>query len=142
MKSDGHRPGLLTISKPTSGGSRWVEISLTDKSSHCMLVSVAVDLKEFAEAIMGLAYQPCVYEYNKNCPVGKISEHKQETLSIPWNATDEFIDSEIARFEINGWVGSRRDAKNHHHRTRGNKVNISFARYVDPPEGAGDEKNR
>lgn len=135
------RKGKLTISRPQrSDGKATVEINLVDASSTCEAVSIIVHVDVFAEALMGMGYQPCEYEFNDSGVIGKTREWKTEKVTVPecsWEPKkfEPIIRKAFEPFEVDGWKGRIEDARNHHKLVGRNKDGSSvhtvlFERYV------------
>lgn len=100
--------GSLTISRPRGGsGPDRIVIRLTDEISGTTFVEARVELADFAEALVGLAHVPCVFEGKFNY-VGMRYEHKR--INVPFEsvytrdeAARERLASEAFKaFEIDG----------------------------------------
>lgn len=133
-------PGKVSISRVHSshdGVSHhgdYMNITIVDENSGVEFVDVQVDIKTFMDVLTGLARQPCEFELRLPELVGMVKEGKSELVQKPgWNATDEEIDEILIPFEVNGWRAARDNIKNHHN-YRGDKVQVSFSRYVAPEE--------
>ena len=125
--------GRITISRPAaSWGEKYIEIKLDDDASGCRLVSVRLSLDCFAEAVTGLGYVPCVFDYYDECPVGKVRQNKTELLPKPKHSQKdrEATAKILAPFEIQGWRGEASDLFNHH-RYIGEKVAVNFSRFIE-----------
>jgi len=125
--------GKLSISRVHCGhGDDYMNLSIVDESSGVQFVDVQIDIKTFMDVLTGMARQPCEFELRRPDRVGMIKEGKTVLMPQPeWNATDEDIEKLFFPFEINGWVGTRENIKNHHN-YRGDRVQVSFHRFVEP----------
>ena len=151
--------GKITIS---SVGMRcdqsFIQITIEDKDSAVQLLKVEMDMASFARALTGLAYVPMKYEPGAFQKIGKKMEHKTEEVHIPSVATDAATDAGIVaaltEFEVDGWKGSPKDARNHHNYVRnftsppetntiwkkGKVFRISFVRWVDSEQGIANQR--
>lgn len=128
--------GKITISRVQGSNlteSVWIEI--TDEMSGCRLLKVMAEPAIFAEALLGLAYQPCSLEYYAECPAGKKRQVKTELLPRPKDVKYAYR-KEAGRemlepYEVDGWEGSVDDLFNHHRWRQADKVEVGFHRFVD-----------
>lgn len=110
----------------------YMNITIVDESSRVQFVDVQVDIKTFMDVLTGLARQPCEFELRQSELVGMIKEYKSLLVPKPeWNASEEDIDEILAPFEVDGWTATRENIENHHN-YRGDKVQVSFHRFVEP----------
>lgn len=130
--------GKLSITRQRSNSIDRVAIKVVDETSHCQAVEIYVDLATFAEALLGMGYMPCQYEWNDSGAVGTKREHKTEIVTISGRSLDAArADAAISALEVDGWLGRRGDAANHHnvvdwgHDDTGVKVRVTFERWLD-----------
>jgi len=136
--------GKLSIGKVTCCGSPeedYINIELEDGLSSIQFVKVKVSLMDFTKALFGLGHVPVEFELSGLDRVGKRYEHKTEQVYVPdapigqFTISDDLIDKAVSKWETDGWVGSRRDCKNHHNwvtdHDKGSIYNVHFARWVD-----------
>jgi len=136
--------GKISIGKVTCCGrpeEDYISITVEDKLSSIRFLEVKMGLESFAKALMGLGNVPVEFELQGLNRVGKKYEHKTVEVYVPHGHTgfisDDFIDKAVSRRENDGWVGSRRDCKNHHNWVRnfeddeGSIYNVHFCRWVE-----------
>lgn len=129
--------GKLSISGRIQGGGLEdkVRITLTDESSHTQAVDITLSKSDFANVLFGLFQVPCDYEFNDQCPMGKVREHKTVIVAIPdhsYHNREDVAAAAIKPHEVDGWIGSLKDAMNHHNRLRSsNEYRVSFVRFAD-----------
>ncbi len=136
-------PGKMTISRPRGGsGDQYVSITIVDEFSRCGVVEIRVGLAVLTEALTGLAYQPVECRWTSGVAhIGKTREYKSEVVWVPDSYKDDrgdIVNAALAPFEVDGWVGSRADATNHHCRVRrnaarlgGSNMRVGFYRFVE-----------
>jgi hypothetical protein len=123
--------GALTISRPRPGTT--ATISIRDESSYLNFVTVEVDLKDFAEALLGLSEVDCTFELRNVESVGKVRETKDVIIQVTYayKLSKEEIADLVAPYEVDGWrVHNRSDLTNHHRRS-GDGQRVTFIRFVD-----------
>ena len=135
--------GKISIGKVTCCGSPegdYISIEVEDELSSINFLKVKMDLESFAKALMGLGNVPVEFELRGLDRVGKKHEYTTEQVYIPYapsgvGFSDDLIDKAVSKWETDGWVGSRRDCKNHHNwvenRDNGSVYNVHFSRWVD-----------
>ena len=143
--------GKITISK-TSGNRRdsIITITITDESSGTNFVIAEVGLKDFAEALTGLACVDCEYETRGLNNIGKVRETKTVNITVQigdktWSRSpenDAYVKILVAPYEVDGWTAFNLDrAFNPHyytyggtHKNRTITFEIWFVRYVEVTE--------
>lgn len=136
-------PGKISISRITSNIEEvdYLTLQLKDESSRVRFLEVRIPFTSFVMALTGMMEEPITFYLYHTEHIGKVRETKEETVLVPRHT---YADREtIARlalepYEVDGWVGYLPDALNHTHRTverapEGNRMRVSFHRYVDPP---------
>lgn len=136
--------GHISIGKVTCSSSErtehYISIGIEDEFSTINFLRVKVSMENFAEALMGLGHVPVEFELSGVDRVGKKYEYKTLEIHVPYRpgdlcTSDDLIDKAISKQEFDGWVGSRRDCKNHHNwlrnATSGAVYNVRFCRWVD-----------
>jgi hypothetical protein len=129
--------GKITISRTrvNVNDDAPLRIEVVDEDSRVRAIEIRMSLSNFAEAVLGMGYVDCVFEFNDTGNVGKLREHKTEL--VPWKDheyanRDKAARKAVSEFEVDGWTGYDRDYLNHHNRT-GNKVRVTFERWVEKP---------
>jgi len=126
----------------------FIEITLTDKNSHCHVVKVKVSLEAFAKAITGLYGQECSFDFYDSGMVGKYKEYKKEKVLLPnfkYGVDDDTVKAALVKYDIDGWKSSVYDAKNHKNIIKygdngePNVCSIGFTRYMDYPPTKEDK---
>lgn len=131
--------GTLTISRPRPGTT--ARIQIRDAASYLGFITVEVDLKDFAEALLGLSEVDCTFELRSIENVGKVRESKTEVIEIesPWSWSQEDLDALIGTYEIDGWrCQNRKDVTNPHKGGQG-KQRVTFVRYVEAEQKTKEE---
>lgn len=135
--------GSISIGKVTCCGTPkadYISIRVEDELSSITFLEVKMGLEDFAKALMGLGNVPIEFELQGTDRVGKKYEHKTLEIHVPYRSgdirsSDDLIDKAVSEQEFDGWVGSRRDCKNHHNwiknATTGAVYNVHFCRWVD-----------
>lgn len=109
----------------------FIRISIEDDSSGVHFCEVKLSLIDFARLITGLSNIDCDFALRGIKNVGKIRQHKTELLPVvEWNATPDDLAQAVKPFEVDGWIARRDDLKNHHN-ISGDKVRVSFTRFVE-----------
>lgn len=99
--------GKLSITSRSNGR---VCIALNDEAACKKVLEVYVDYKEFAQALLGQGRVECELEFDNLDKLGKVQELKTETVFV----VDKDVAASVAVYEVDGWVGDRDDATNHH----------------------------
>ena len=124
-------PGKISINRTTSNKEGdFVSIEITDEKSHVQFCRIKISLLEFAKVITGLSFRSCELDLMGLDAVGKIREHKEEIIPLP---NKEKQDETLAPYEIDGWIGDRRDLLSHHRWfCKDDKwfAKVNFTRYV------------
>lgn len=119
----------------------FMTIEVVDELSGTQVLEVKVDLKTFAEVVFGQRFGKCEFElWPEHC--GKIAERKTEKVLLPKDHiyNKAALRAAVAALEIDGWMGSVRDAENHHNwckKDGKDAVLVHYIRYVaasPPPE--------
>ena len=145
MKFDGK---ISISSVGVRADQSFIQITIEDKDASVQLLEVEMDMASFARALTGLGYVPMKYEPGAFQKIGKKMEHKTEEVYFPDVADFGVIATALSEFEVDGWVGDAKDARNHHNFvrnftsppeqgtifTKGKVFRISFVRWVDSDE--------
>lgn len=134
------RQAKITIGRPYGGGDApYISIEVEDESSGLSMLRIKVPLADFAEALTGLAYQPCEYELRSNPAMwGLVREHKD--MRFPKNglyAKDEvraYLQECVKPHEVDGWKAQIGWALSP--QQRGDQYRVTFMRYVEAEENA------
>lgn len=147
--------GKISISKVTIlSGKReedYMSITIEDKSSGVQFLEIKMDLLDFAQALTGLGCMPIEFELRGLENVGKKFEHKTIEVTIPRDqitltVEDKSINKAVGGYEVDGWMGSKEDCKNHHNFVKTFRSNgidfwvyrVHFWRYIDAEEEQND----
>lgn len=133
--------GRVNIARPRgSGEPEYVQIEVNDELSGANFISIRIPIKEFTEALFGLAQRPCEFDLRPDL-VGLKHEWKEEfvpfedwTFYRDYGDRNEVAAEVFAPFEVDGWKGRVDDLFNHHRRGKGG-ARVVFVRYV-PVEAA------
>jgi hypothetical protein len=139
--------GNISLSRTSSNVEEMhnkVHITLEDELSSAQVVSIWMELKEFAMMITGLSSITCTFEFNDGGVVGMKREYKiveievpndwyprlnkDMALSKPWEVSDL-----LAPYEVDGWKARREDMFNHHNRVYTKDrtwYRVAFVRFV------------
>jgi hypothetical protein len=125
----------VDISRWMRGDSGDIEIVLRDELSGVAFASIEIDFADFARAtILSRAAVPAKVELRGTEYLGCVRENKTEHIHIPGgvyaDGWSERIEAAIKPFEVDGWVGSREDARNQHCSAGKDTQKIGFRRYV------------
>ena len=131
--------GEISIGKVTSGGHKWINITVTDDKSGCQFLDLKMSLIAFAEAMTGSSDQDCEFELRTQ-NVGKRYEHKTMKILFPHGQSDSKDRDNKAKlavhpYEIDGWMGDWKDLLNHHNWRKGDIYVVRFHRYVEEKDG-------
>lgn len=140
--------GAITISRPSGVRDPHISISIHDRRSGTEFLEVAIALDDFARALTGLGWTDCEFVLSPT-KVGLVREVKRLQVAVPdgEHATrEQRAAAAVAEHDVDGWVGSTRDALNHHNRVHsGDDGNggytvhtVSYVRFVDPPSDYQD----
>ena len=128
--------GHISISKFSSNTEprNGYSITIEDDSSGVRMIRVILTYEQFAEAING--YSDCEFKLGDVSLVGKTREHKVEFIDASdidvWKIKDYQIREILSAYEVDGWLGSDYDFKNHHnHNPKDKTIKVSFVRYVE-----------
>lgn len=127
--------GSVSTNRPRgSGNPEYAQIDVNDELSGTRVLTVRIPLKDFAEALFGLAHVECEFDLNPDL-VGKKCEHKQEMVPIEdglryADRSSPLAAKALAPFEVDGWKGRVDDLFNPHRRG-GNSARVTFVRYVE-----------
>lgn len=131
--------GKISISKVYVCGKiaqdSYISIEIEDELSSVRVIQANLSLKDFANAITGLSNLPCEFELGGIENIGKQLEVKTEEVVISESAFyDQAIREGVRKYEVDGWIGRDKDAKNHHNWvrncSRGAIYKISYHRWV------------
>jgi hypothetical protein len=112
-----------------------VRVEVEDTRAGVRFLSLRMTSEALAEALVGSMQVDCEFELGGLQNVGKQSEHKRERVGpLEWNSTDEEVRAAIAVYEVDGWRGRVEDAHNWHNRNREGLYEVSYYRWVDPPD--------
>ena len=130
--------GKITISRPKGRGCDYITISASDSASGIEFVEINVKYSEFAEALTGASYKSCDFELRGVERVGMKRENKTESVFIPNTIAykdTEAIRAEVAKHEVDGWIGYIPDASNNHRMTKSTKdgayYTVGFTRWLN-----------
>lgn len=135
--------GNISIHAVTSGPEKKVCIWIEDKDSTIQILEIEMTMKDFALALTGQSYIPMKFHLSDTTKVGM--QHEVKQMFVTFNRSDFEnvigddieIDRAIKKYEVNGWIGSRKDAKNYHNLVSGSGIKteiiyrISFHRWVE-----------
>lgn len=115
-----------------------VWICIEDKDACVQILEMEMNMKDFAMAITGRGNTPMKFHLSDTSKVGMKHEVKNENVTFTYkNGTisKEEINKAIHKYEVDGWVGNRKDAKNYHnqlsHSASLTTYKISFHRWVE-----------
>lgn len=124
--------GKLSISRTRSNrdDESCISITVTDELSRTRFLKIEISPEEFANAITNLGERPCMFELSAGL-VGKRREHKTVVVPLkdPFKATADERLAAIAEYEVDGWIGYKPDANNHHNYSD-KGVRVGFVRYI------------
>jgi hypothetical protein len=125
----------VTITR-TNGGdeSKPISIYIRDADARVEFVAVRMSLEAFAEAVMGLAGVDAVAQIKNIEKVGKVCEHKNESIDISDGEGNGLL--RMKEHEVDGWVGRASDLSNRHYQTRKDGrtfASVGFNRWVEKP---------
>ena len=145
-----HVPGKITISRMSSThGDPWIAISITDARSGCLLTEVKMTPHNFGEALGGLGFVPCEFDFWPNAPIGKIREVK--TVTVPFERPSskdvnrhQFVTVRMKTYLVDGWEMMKWDEYFNHHRHGYDEdgysvVSMTLERYVDAPQDPDEQ---
>lgn len=120
--------GKLTISRTnTNQGSDFVSITLSEEGSHTRVLALDMDFASFAQALLGMGYQPCTFKANVE-NLGKVREFK--VVKVLWSRDLEAAFA-CAPFETDGWKACLEDYDRPSKKDGAGYVSVDFTRYVD-----------
>ena len=137
--------GKISIHAEMGSRERRVVIFIEDELSTLEILQIEMDMADFGNAITGHGHIPMKFILQDTSKVGKKHEVKTEEVTFnrhnPGGAVlDEEINRAIHEYEVDGWIGNRKDAKNWHHRLARKDseetitYKINFHRWIDLPE--------
>lgn len=131
--------GQITI---TRSRGDVIHIYVEDCTSGCRVIEVTVEPADFARAITGMGFIPCVIEqFNASSKVGRKKEIKTENIRPPEykvGQTDADFAKILAPFEADGWVGDISTFRNRHNRLEDGSHRVTFRRWLSLPEQRND----
>lgn len=122
-----------------------VEIRIEDDISGCRAIQAEVQIKDFAEALMGHGYMDCEFKLNTSGVIGKARELKTITVKRPQrsgrgqdhDAGLKWIQKHAADELVDGWEPHNPSEAFNHHRWCGNDtVRVTLIRFVEAKEEA------
>jgi hypothetical protein len=133
------RGRLYFSSMHSSNADDVASIQVTDDVSGTSFLRIEMSMEDFALSLLN--HQDREIEFTLWCPerIGKKHERKTESVFVsvdPFKRDQKVeISDAIRPFEVDGWIGSRRDAENHHNVTKtlehGFIAEVGFDRYVE-----------
>lgn len=125
--------GYISISKVHNckTNDEYISIAIEDESSSIEFVTATMSLKDFTKALTGQGHIPIAYALRGVDKVGKEYQHKTEIVPFLFDASEEDINKAVGRYEVDGWIGTKDDYKNHHNQTGPKGVRIVYYRWVE-----------
>ena len=137
---------VITKSNNSSPPYDNIHITLDDESTGMRVVEMDISLEKFAKGLMS-SYSDCEFKIFPNYDIlGYKQEIKTEEVFIPeshYKEREEVGAKALEPFEVDGWVGNKRDTWNHHRWVKGSVSDagaihrVSFHRFV--PQEENDE---
>lgn len=124
----------LTISKVCSNVEKdYITIRLEDGDSSIRIIEAKVSLENFAKALTGMSYIQCESEVYLTDEIGKIHEHKEIPVELPYDASKEKFEEAVKEFCIDGWITDYRHFKSSQKKSPTNKPGhyyVGFHRWI------------
>lgn len=132
------------VSQTNEGPVPYVRV--VDKLSGCAILEAKLTLEDYVLGVLTARHEvPCQIEWNKDGPIGKNRETKEEIVWVPKHYDDKkksIIAQALKPFEVDGWKGRVEDCFNPHKwvekvppegkcHVDGNWYRVIFVRWVE-----------
>lgn len=122
----------------------YISIRVEDRLSGTLFLEIEMDLESFSKVITGRTVE-VKFGVHKLERLGKKREYKHEVINFQrtydTKLRQTIIEEVIREKEVDGWIGNRSDASNHHNRVHSKDMdsdheayNIGFVRWVNIAE--------
>jgi hypothetical protein len=122
------RSGKINIARPGGYDTGVITIEVQDEATGVQHLEIQLGLEDFASAVTGVGHIPCTYRLMSPNLFGADIERKTEYISYEGGGEDA-AKKALEPYEVDGWMGSVRDATNHH-RLGKDGYAVGFVRYL------------